>query len=64
VGNSGSLFFSADADTPSSVTRHLFDPVPASRPQLQPAELAHQPAPRAYEEKVEAGKSEGDERNA
>ena len=32
VGNSGSLFFTADADTPSSVTRHLFEPVPAPQP--------------------------------
>ena len=29
VGNTGSLFFTADADTPSSVTRHLFEPMPA-----------------------------------
>ena len=28
VGNTGSLFFTADADTPSSVTRHLFAPMP------------------------------------
>jgi ribonuclease E len=28
VGNTGSLFFTADADTPSSVTRHLFEPMP------------------------------------
>jgi ribonuclease E len=28
----GSLFFTADADTPRSVTRHLFEPVPAPRP--------------------------------
>ena len=27
VGNTGSLFFTADADTPSSVTRHLFEPI-------------------------------------
>ena len=32
IGNTGSLFFTADADTPSSVTRHLFEPVPAPRP--------------------------------
>ncbi len=29
AGNTGSLFFTADADTPSSVTRHLFEPMPA-----------------------------------
>jgi ribonuclease E len=28
----GSLFFTADADTPRSVTRHLFEPAPAPRP--------------------------------
>ncbi|WDS37071.1 Rne/Rng family ribonuclease [Pseudoxanthomonas sp.] len=28
----GSLFFTADADTPRSVTRHLFEPVAAPRP--------------------------------
>ena len=32
VGNTGSLFFAADADTPSSVTRHLFEPMPAAQP--------------------------------
>lgn len=32
VGNTGSLFFTADADTPSSVTRHLFEPMPAPQP--------------------------------
>jgi ribonuclease E len=32
VGNTGSLFFTADADTPSSVTRHLFEPIPAVQP--------------------------------
>jgi len=32
VGNTGSLFFTADADTPSSVTRHLFEPIPAPQP--------------------------------
>ena len=32
VGNTGSLFFTADADTPSSVTRHLFEPMPAAQP--------------------------------
>ena len=40
VGNSGSLFFTADADTPASVTRHLFDPVPNVRPTLQPPQHA------------------------
>jgi ribonuclease E len=37
VGNTGSLFFTADADTPSSVTRHLFEPVPVA---AQPAAAA------------------------
>ncbi|MGH8027195.1 MAG: hypothetical protein ACREO0_10760, partial [Pseudoxanthomonas sp.] len=32
VGNTGSLFFTADADTPSSVTRHLFEPMPTPQP--------------------------------
>ena len=32
VGNTGSLFFTADADTPSSVTRHLVEPIPAPQP--------------------------------
>jgi ribonuclease E len=32
AGNTGSLFFTADADTPSSVTRHLFEPMPAAQP--------------------------------
>ena len=32
VGNTGSLFFTADADTPSSVTRHLFEPMPVAPP--------------------------------
>ena len=36
VGNTGSLFFTADADTPSSVTRHLFEPMPATQPAAVP----------------------------
>ena len=34
VGNTGSLFFTADADTPASITRHLFEP--ATPPQAAP----------------------------
>ncbi len=32
TGNTGSLFFTADVDTPRSVTRHLFEPMPAPLP--------------------------------
>lgn len=66
VGNSGSLFFSADADTPSSVTRHLFDPVPAPRQQLQPAERGPRPgaARVADNDEADPGKPDEDERSA
>jgi ribonuclease E len=37
AGSTGSLFFVADQDTPASVTRSLFDPVPTSKP-AQPVE--------------------------
>lgn len=39
-GTTGSLFFALDANTPSSVTRGLFDPVPAPKP-MPEAGAAH-----------------------
>jgi ribonuclease E len=67
TGSTGSLFFSADADTPASVTRHLFDPVPATRPALQPAQSSppQEDLPRVADnaEAVE-GRSEDSERSA
>ncbi|MEL1264311.1 ribonuclease E [Pseudoxanthomonas putridarboris] len=37
LGSTGSLFFVADADTPPSVTRSLFEPVPTPQPVEKPA---------------------------
>ncbi|MEO6103383.1 MAG: hypothetical protein ABIP44_07070, partial [Pseudoxanthomonas sp.] len=45
VGNTGSLFFTADADTPSSVTRHLFEPMPATAPAAVPETSEEQELP-------------------
>jgi len=41
----GSLFFAADADTPRSVTRHLFEPVPAPRPAADESQAHNDDAP-------------------
>jgi ribonuclease E len=67
AGSTGSLFFTADADTPASVTRHLFDPVPRARPALQPAQSAtpKEDMPRlADSDETEDGNSEDSERSA
>ncbi|HZF98738.1 MAG TPA: hypothetical protein VEY92_10970, partial [Pseudoxanthomonas sp.] len=64
TGSTGSLFFTADTDTPASVTRHLFDPVPSARPALQPAQSAtpKEDLPRlADSDEAEEGNSEGSE---
>ncbi len=40
-GTTGSLFFALDANTPTSVTRGLFDPVPAPKPAPSEETIAH-----------------------
>ena len=65
IGNTGSLFFTADADTPASVTRHLFDPVPTVRPTLQTAQPSQQEdPPRPADNDERESKDEGSERSA
>jgi ribonuclease E len=67
VGNTGSLFFTADADTPASVTRHLFEPIPTPAPLATEAEKneAHDlPLIADNDEPSEAGKDHGSERSA
>ncbi len=52
VGNTGSLFFTADADTPSSVTRHLFEPMPTpAAPAMADEEAQELPVLAATEDK-------------
>ncbi|RYZ72416.1 MAG: Rne/Rng family ribonuclease [Lysobacteraceae bacterium] len=70
VGNTGSLFFTADADTPSSVTRHLFEPA-APAPQVTPVasvpgkDDGGEELPAAgNDETAEQGNDQGGERNA
>ena len=67
VGNTGSLFFTADADTPASVTRHLFEPIPTPAPLVAEAEKneAHDlPLIADNDETTEAAKDQGSERSA
>ncbi len=69
VGNTGSLFFTADADTPSSVTRHLFEPMPITLPasvqqvetKLEATEL---PLLAGNDQGGEDATTQGDERSA
>ncbi|MEP6908078.1 MAG: hypothetical protein ABI858_08890 [Pseudoxanthomonas sp.] len=66
MGNTGSLFFTADADTPSSVTRHLFEPMP-TQPVLPPVEKSEEqelPLIADNDEPVEAAKNQDSERSA
>jgi ribonuclease E len=53
VGNTGSLFFTVDADTPPSVTRHLFEPVPPVAPAVDEDEAGELPLLAAHEEKTQ-----------
>jgi ribonuclease E len=69
VGNTGSLFFTADADTPASVTRHLFEPIPTPAPLAAEAEgeknETHDlPLIADNDEPTEAAKDQGSERSA
>ncbi|MET0807541.1 MAG: Rne/Rng family ribonuclease [Pseudoxanthomonas sp.] len=70
VGNTGSLFFTADADTPSSVTRHLFEPMaPIVQAAPVPDTGAEEPKPdpalvAGNDESIEEGKNQGGERGA
>ena len=69
VGNTGSLFFAADADTPSSVTRHLFEPMPTvqAAPVQQAetkVEATELPRLAGYDEVSEDAPDQGDERSA
>jgi ribonuclease E len=58
-GSTGSLFFVADADTPASVTRSLFEPVPTPKPVEEPAV----PPAIAHNDDGTADKPHGDEAN-
>jgi ribonuclease E len=66
VGNTGSLFFTADADTPSSVTRHLFEPMPAPQPAAVVEKHEERDLPMLAENDETAGeeKDQGSERSA
>ncbi len=66
VGNTGSLFFTADADTPSSVTRHLFEPMPAPQPAAAVEKHEERDLPLIAENDETAGeeKDQGSERSA
>ncbi len=66
VGNTGSLFFTADADTPSSVTRHLFEPtpVPQTAPAVEKSEEHDLPLLADNDEPADEGKNQGSERSA
>jgi ribonuclease E len=66
VGNTGSLFFTADADTPSSVTRHLFEPAtPVTPVATAPGkEEGHELPPAGNDETLEDGNDQSGERNA
>lgn len=58
-GSTGSLFFVADADTPASVTRSLFEPVPTPKPVEEPAA----PPAIAHNDDDTADKPEGEGNN-
>ena len=45
VGNTGSLFFTADVDTPASITRHLFEPAPLAVVEAEAEESSAQDLP-------------------
>ena len=66
VGNTGSLFFTADADTPASVTRHLFEPMPV--PPAVAAVEKHEDLDLALhadnDETADGEKDQGSERSA
>jgi ribonuclease E len=66
VGNTGSLFFTADADTPSSVTRHLFEPAtPVTPVATAPGkDEGHELPPAGNDETLEDGNDQSGERNA
>ncbi|MEO6519146.1 MAG: ribonuclease E/G, partial [Pseudoxanthomonas sp.] len=69
AGNTGSLFFTADADTPSSVTRHLFEPMPTvqAAPVQQAetkVEATELPLLAVNDEVSEDSPDQGDERSA
>ncbi|KAF1717973.1 ribonuclease E [Pseudoxanthomonas yeongjuensis] len=66
VGNTGSLFFTADADTPSSVTRHLFEPAPAAQPAAaaEKSEEHDLPLLADNDEASDEEKNQGSERSA
>ncbi|KAF1708241.1 Rne/Rng family ribonuclease [Pseudoxanthomonas sacheonensis] len=66
VGNTGSLFFTADADTPSSVTRHLFEPMPAPQPAavVEKHEEHDLPLLAENDETASEEKDQGSERSA
>lgn len=66
VGNTGSLFFTADADTPSSVTRHLFEPMPAPQPAaIVEKHEEHDPSLLADNDEMAGGEKDQDsERSA
>ena len=54
IGNTGSLFFTADADTPSSVTRHLFEPMPTPvEPVVEDEDAQELPLLAATEKKIQ-----------
>jgi ribonuclease E len=65
VGNTGSLFFTADADTPASVTRHLFEPMPAPQPAVvEKHEERDLPLLAENDESAGEEKDQGSERSA
>jgi ribonuclease E len=65
VGNTGSLFFTADADTPSSVTRHLFEPMPTPIAPVAEQEIpAEETAQEATLLTAAEEKTQDNERNA
>jgi ribonuclease E len=66
VGNTGSLFFTADADTPASVTRHLFEPMPAPQPAtaVDQHEEHELPLHADNDETADGEKDQGSERSA
>ena len=54
ISNTGSLFFTADADTPSSVTRHLFEPMPTPvEPVVEDEDAQELPLLAATEKKIQ-----------
>ncbi len=63
VGNTGSLFFTVDADMPASVTRHLFDPPPPPAPVAESSD-EHDLPRIAGNDEPEEDKPQGSERSA